>query len=105
MRIGLAKEIKPDEYRVALTPAWRPGARAKGHEVLVETEAGSGSTFGDPAYAAAGAEIVSQDDLWESAELLLKERASRVRISKNARRTDSLHLPPHRSERPSHIAL
>ena len=58
MRIGVAKEIKPQEYRVALTPAGARELVQRGHEVLVETGAGLGSAFPDDAYERAGAAIV-----------------------------------------------
>ena len=45
MRIGVAKEIKTDEYRVALTPAGARELVQKGHEVLIESTAGNGSSF------------------------------------------------------------
>ena len=72
MRIGVAREIKPQEYRVALTPAGARELTQRGHEVLVEVGAGLGSAFADDAYARAGAAIVSVDDVWSQAELLLK---------------------------------
>jgi len=72
MRIGVAKEIKPDEYRVALTPAGALELTQRGHDVLVEAGAGAGSAFPDEAYRAAGARIVSTDDVWGQADLLLK---------------------------------
>src|SRR5205823_4840232 len=72
VRIGVAKEIKPDEYRVALTPAGALELVQGRHEVLVETGAGVGSSFADDAYEAVGARIVSVDEVWEGSELLLK---------------------------------
>jgi alanine dehydrogenase len=72
MRIGVVKEIKPDEYRVALTPAGARELVQKGHEVLVETGAGLGSQFEDAVYAAVGAELLPVDAVWARAELLLK---------------------------------
>jgi len=72
MRIGVAKEIKPQEYRIALTPAGARELVQRGHEVLVEAGAGAGSAFSDDAYERAGAAIASVDDVWERAELLLK---------------------------------
>jgi alanine dehydrogenase len=72
MRIGVAKEIKPQEYRVALTPAGARELVQRGHEVLVETGAGAGSAFANDAYERAGASIVSVDDVWSRADLLLK---------------------------------
>ena len=72
MRIGVAKEIKPDEYRVALTPAGALELAHRGHDVIVEQGAGEGSAFSDEAYLTAGARIASVDEVWESADLLLK---------------------------------
>jgi len=72
MRIGVAKEIKPQEYRVALTPAGARELVQHGHDVLVEEGAGLGSAFPDDAYERAGAAIGSVDDVWSSADLLLK---------------------------------
>src|SRR5438094_10289400 len=72
MRIGVAKEIKSDEYRVALTPAGALELTQRGHEVLVEDGAGVGSAFPNDAFEAAGAQIVSVDEVWERADLLLK---------------------------------
>ena len=72
MRVGVTKEIKPDEYRVALTPAGALELIQHGHDVLVETRAGEGSAFPDSAYETVGARIASVDDVWSEAELLLK---------------------------------
>src|ERR687888_1145915 len=72
MKIGVAKEIKTDEYRVALTPAGARELVQRGHDVIVETAAGDGSSFPDAAYEAVGARIASVDDVWGEAELLLK---------------------------------
>src|SRR5262249_3178127 len=72
MIIGVPREIKPGEQRVALTPA---GARAlveAAHGVLVERGAGAGSGISDGDYAGVGAELVSVDDVWRRAELVLK---------------------------------
>ena len=72
MRIGVAKEIKPQEYRVALTPAGALELVHRGHDVIVERGAGAGSSFPDEAYEAAGARLVGVDDVWAESELLLK---------------------------------
>ncbi len=73
MIIGVAKEIKTDEYRVALTPAGARELAVHGHRVLVERGAGVGSSIPDASYEASGATIVeSADDLWSESELLLK---------------------------------
>ncbi len=72
MRIGVAKELKAQEYRVALTPAGARELVQGGHEVAVEAGAGVGSAFPDEAYERAGASIAAVDDVWGSADLLLK---------------------------------
>jgi alanine dehydrogenase len=72
VRIGVVKEIKADEYRVALTPAGARELVQRKHDVLIETGAGVGSAFPDEAYEAAGAQIVSVEDAWSESDLLLK---------------------------------
>jgi alanine dehydrogenase len=72
MKIAVVREIKTDEYRVALTPAGARELVRRGHDVLVEEGAGVGSAFADDAYEAAGARIVDLDTAWDEAELLLK---------------------------------
>ncbi|MGH3023629.1 MAG: alanine dehydrogenase [Gaiellaceae bacterium] len=72
MRIGVVKEIKPDEYRVALTPGGARELRQHGHEIVVEAGAGVGSAFPDGEYEAVGARLTSVDDVWASADLVLK---------------------------------
>ena len=72
MRIGVAREIKQREYRVALTPAGALELVRRGHEVVVEEAAGVGSGFTDESYAAVGARIAPVEDVWASAEILLK---------------------------------
>ena len=72
MVVGVPKEIKVGEQRIALTPA---GARAlsdEGHRVLVEASAGAGSGFRDEDFMAAGAEITDVAGVWDKAELVLK---------------------------------
>src|SRR3954451_2574268 len=72
MKIAVVREIKTDEYRVALTPAGARELVRRGHDVLVEQGAGEGSAFPDDAYEVAGAQIVDLDTAWDDAELLLK---------------------------------
>src|SRR5437763_14270423 len=72
MRVGVVKEIKSAEYGVALTPAGARELVQRRHDVLIEAGAGEGSAFSNQAYAAAGAQIVSVDDVWAESELLLK---------------------------------
>jgi len=72
VRIGVVKEIKTDEYRVALTPAGARELVQRRHDVLIESGAGEGSAFLDRSYEAAGAQVVSVDEVWADSELLLK---------------------------------
>jgi len=72
VRIAVAKEVKIDEYRVALTPAGTRELVSRGHQVLVERGAGEGSAIPDTDYELAGARIVSVEEAWEWADLLLK---------------------------------
>ena len=72
VRIGVAKEIKQQEYRVALTPAGALELVQRGHEVVVEHGAGVGSGFADEAYSSVGARLADVAEIWSSAELLLK---------------------------------
>jgi alanine dehydrogenase len=73
MRVGVPKEIKADEYRVALTPAGARELTSGGHTVIVERAAGVGSAFPDDAYRTAGARIVDGPDaVFSEAELILK---------------------------------
>jgi alanine dehydrogenase len=72
MKIGVAKEIKPDEHRVALTPAGARELTEKGHDVVVEQGAGEGSALPDAAYESVGARIASVDDVWNGSDLVLK---------------------------------
>jgi alanine dehydrogenase len=72
MKIGVAKEIKTHEYRVALTPAGARELIQHGHEVTIETGAGDGSSYPDDSYRGVGAAIAPVGEVWESSELLLK---------------------------------
>ncbi len=73
MRVGVAREVKSGEYRVALTPAGVTELVRAGHTVLVERGAGEGSSIPDADFAAAGAQLVpAADDVWADADLLLK---------------------------------
>ncbi|MEX0980386.1 MAG: alanine dehydrogenase [Gemmatimonadota bacterium] len=73
MLIGVPKEIKANEYRVALVPAGAEALARAGHEVMIEKGAGEGSGFSDELYASAGAEIVATAaEVWERAEMIVK---------------------------------
>ena len=69
--IGVPKEIKLDEQRVALTPDAVRELMSQGLEVRIETGAGAGAGIGDDAFAAAGAQVVSRDEAW-GAHLVVK---------------------------------
>ncbi|MEW6545668.1 MAG: alanine dehydrogenase [Bacillota bacterium] len=71
MVIGVPKEIKADENRVAITPAGVMALTGHGHRVVVESGAGEGSGFSDEDFRAAGATIVNREEAW-SAEMVLK---------------------------------
>ncbi len=73
MKIGCPKEIKPQEFRVGLTPHAAREAMAHGHEVIVETHAGAGAGFPDEDYIAAGARIVgTAAEVFAEAEMIVK---------------------------------
>jgi alanine dehydrogenase len=73
VKIGVPREIKSDEYRIALTPAGARELLQRGHDVLVETGAGEGSAFSDGAYEAVGARVAGDaDEVWTESELILK---------------------------------
>ena len=73
MIVGVPKEIKNNEFRVAMTPAGAREFVAHGHPVLIEKSAGDGSSFSDSEYLAAGAEIVdSAEEVFERSEMIVK---------------------------------
>jgi alanine dehydrogenase len=73
MRIGVPSEVKSHEYRVAITPAGVNEFTRHGHEVIVESGAGAGSSIADDEFVAAGAKIgASHEEVWQQAELILK---------------------------------
>jgi len=73
VKVGIPREVKNHEYRVAITPAGVHEFARAGHEVVVEAGAGLGSSIPDDEYARAGATILpSADAVWDEAELVLK---------------------------------
>ncbi|MET8090809.1 alanine dehydrogenase [Micromonospora sp. NPDC005220] len=73
MKVGIPREVKNHEYRVAITPAGVNEFTRNGHQVFVESGAGVGSSITDEEFAAAGAKILATaDEVWETAELVLK---------------------------------
>ncbi len=73
MIVGVPKEVKDNEYRVALTPEGARELTAAGHQVLIEEGAGSGSSIPQQRYERAGAEIVeSAAEVWASSDMIMK---------------------------------
>ena len=72
MVIGIPKEIKTEEYRVALTPTGAKEMTSRGHRLLCEAELGMGSGFPDVEYVQAGAELCSRKRLFNESELIVK---------------------------------
>ncbi|MBD3679064.1 MAG: alanine dehydrogenase [Rhodobacteraceae bacterium] len=99
MKIGCPKEIKPQEFRVGLTPNAAHEAVVHGHEVLIETNAGAGSGFSDADYVAAGARIVqTAEEVFAEAEMIVKvkepQAVERKRLREGQLLFTYLHLAP-----------
>jgi alanine dehydrogenase len=73
MKVGVPKEVKNNEYRVAITPAGVNELVTHGHDVYIEQDAGIGSAIPDADFVTAGARILpAADDVWQTADLVLK---------------------------------
>lgn len=73
MIVGVPREVKDDEYRVAMTPAGVRELVSLGQQVLIEHDAGAGSSITDTEYETVGAKLVgSADELWAEAEMVCK---------------------------------
>ena len=73
MKIGVPKEIKTNENRIALVPAGAEALVTAGHEVLIQQGAGEGSGFPDELYIAAGARIAPKvATVWDESEMIMK---------------------------------
>jgi alanine dehydrogenase len=73
LRVGIPKEVKADEYRVAMMPVGADVLVRGGHEVLIEADAGIGSGFPDEAYTKVGAKIVATaQEVFDRSDLLIK---------------------------------
>src|SRR5215469_7924278 len=73
MKVGIPKEVKNHEYRVAITPAGVHELVTSGHEVYIEASAGTGSSIPDGDFVTAGAQILpTADEVWRVGELILK---------------------------------
>ena len=103
MRVGVPKETMDNEYRVGIVPSTVRELTDKGHQVLVETGAGSGAGLPDSDYKAAGAEIVANADaVFGGAELIVKVKEPLAAERKKLRRDQILfaylHLAPDREQ-------
>ncbi len=99
MRVGVPKEIKNHEYRVGLTPGAVREYVARGHEVLVETNAGAGIAADDAAYVAAGAVILpTAAEVFERAQMIVKVKEPQssewVQLREDQILFTYLHLAP-----------
>ena len=99
MKIGCPKEIKPQEFRVGMTPNAAREAVAHGHTVLIEAGAGVGSGFTDADYIAAGAKIISTaDEVFAGADMIVKVKepqpVERARLRAGQVLFTYLHLAP-----------
>ncbi len=99
MKIGCPKEIKPQEFRVGLTPQAAREAVTRGHDVLIETGAGAGAGFDDADYIAAGARIVpTAEEVFSAADMVVKvkepQAAERARLREGQLLFTYLHLAP-----------
>jgi alanine dehydrogenase len=73
MKVGIPTEIKPDEYRVAITPIGVRELAEHGHDVLIQRGAGEGSAISDADFEAQGARILpTAEDVWGEADMVLK---------------------------------
>lgn len=73
MKIGVPKEVKVHEYRVAIVPAGVAQLVASGHEVQIQAGAGEGSSITDEQFTAAGAKIIpTAEDVWSTSEMIMK---------------------------------
>jgi alanine dehydrogenase len=99
MKIGCPKEIKPQEFRVGMTPNAAHEAIVHGHEVLIETNAGIGSGFSDADYVAAGAKILgTAEEVFAKADMIVKvkepQAVERKRLREGQVLFTYLHLAP-----------
>jgi len=96
MIIGVPKEIKDNESRVAITPNGVHALVSQGHTVLIQKGAGINSSFSDEAYAAQGAKIVGLDDVFNDAEMIIKvkepQKSEYTRLKENQILFTYLHL-------------
>jgi alanine dehydrogenase len=101
MIVGVPTEIKPDEYRVAITPAGVRELTSRGHEVLIQAGAGEGSAMSDEQFRAQGARIVvDADAVFGEAELVLKVKEPQPREVGKLREDQTLFTYLHLAAEP-----
>ncbi|MEW6002368.1 MAG: alanine dehydrogenase [Nitrospirota bacterium] len=100
MIIGVPKEIKKGEYRVGMTPSGVEELRRDKHTILIETDAGEGSSLSDGEYQEAGGNIVDREKIFQKAELIVKVKEpipSEYGLFREGQAIFTfLHLPPNR---------
>ncbi|MGL4281989.1 MAG: alanine dehydrogenase, partial [Albidovulum sp.] len=99
MKIGCPREIKPQEFRVGMTPNAAREAVSHGHQVFVETAAGTGAGFADADYVAAGATILATaEEVFAKADMIVKvkepQAVERKRLREGQILFTYLHLAP-----------
>ncbi|MDI3338030.1 alanine dehydrogenase [Defluviimonas aestuarii] len=99
MKIGCPKEIKPQEFRVGMTPAAAQEAINNGHSVVIETNAGAGAGFADADYTAVGAKILgTAKEVFDTADMIVKVKEPQAVERKMLREGQTLftylHLAP-----------
>jgi alanine dehydrogenase len=99
MRIGIPKEIKNHEYRVGMVPSSVREISSLGHQIFIETKAGAGIGIPDDSYIAAGATILpSADDIFDTAEMIVKVKEPQAEECKKLKKDQLLfaylHLAP-----------
>ena len=102
MLVGCPKEIKNHEYRVGLTPSTVRELVASKNEVIIEKSAGVGSSFSDTDYIDAGARIVTAEDVFCNAELIIKvkepQKSERAKLNPGQLLFTYLHLAPDKEQ-------
>ncbi|NIQ00003.1 MAG: alanine dehydrogenase [Nitrospinaceae bacterium] len=98
MIVGVPKEVKDDEYRVSMTPGGVAELIADGHNVLIEHDAGEGSGIHDIHYESVGASMVSCDEVYDRAEMIVKVKepvpSEYCKLKENQILYTYLHLAP-----------
>ena len=96
VKVGIPREVKNNEFRVAITPAGVHELVRNGHQVVIERGAGVGSSIPDEEYVAAGGRILeTADEVWATADLLLKVKEPIAEEYHRLRKDQTLFTYPH----------